>query len=306
MSTPQHPAPTGAEATAPIPTVGTSGEGNPATASVPPHSATVPPAVVATDIVLKGEEGVVFGPLNFTIPGRGLTVLTGRGGSGRTALALVLSGRMKLSSGTLEVQGETNRSTINKQVAIAGVDTIDELDREVTLRTVLTEHRSWSKPWFSWTRTADDDYLVELLGDVYGERTLPPLDVYIAQLSAYDRILIRIALALHPANHREITMLVMDDLEQVHELDERFMLVRTLDRLAQTMPVVVNSVNPLPEGLVPGHTSMELFTDAHHVQPENPGYSAAVMPFIYAAAGARPAVSTTPAATTTNPQEATK
>ena len=53
----------------------------------------VAPAVIADDIALSAAEGRVFGHLSFTVPGSGLTVLSGRGGSGRTSLALSISGR---------------------------------------------------------------------------------------------------------------------------------------------------------------------------------------------------------------------
>ena len=56
-------------------------------------------AVTAVNLALRGTEGPVFGPLTFTAPASGLTVLSGRGGSGRTALALTLAGRMASTTG---------------------------------------------------------------------------------------------------------------------------------------------------------------------------------------------------------------
>ncbi|AZA12616.1 hypothetical protein CCHOA_00940 [Corynebacterium choanae] len=237
------------------------------------HGATtdVPPAVVANGIAVYGGEGVVYGPLNVEIPGVGLTILTGRGGSGRTALALTLSGRMKIAEGELTVLGETKRSAIRKRVAIAGVDEIDAIDRDVKLKTVITEHRAWSSGFLRWITRADDDYYRSLCGDIFGDRDLPPLDAYVSQISALDRYLIRIALALAPVGGHEIGMLVMDDLEQVHEFSDRIILVNTLARLAERFPVVVNAVNPLPQQLVANYTLIELFTDAGHLSPEHDG-----------------------------------
>lgn len=229
------------------------------------------PAVTAHDIELVCEEGRVFGPLNLTIPSTGLTILTGRAGSGRTALALCLAGRMKLTRGTLNVLGHTKLSEINKIVAIAGVDEIDALDRELTIRTILGEHRAWSKRWLSWTTRADDDYYRSLCADVFGDRDLPPLDAYVAQISPLDRLLIRISLALAPASRTPIEMLVMDDLDQVVDADERALLVHLLTRIATRMPVVVNSQNPLPADTEGVTTHIELFTDGHHLQPEHTG-----------------------------------
>ncbi|MBN9645217.1 hypothetical protein JZY06_11430 [Corynebacterium sp. CCM 8862] len=231
----------------------------------------IPPAVIARGIAVTGDEGPVYGPLDVTIPGTGLTILTGRGGSGRTALALTISGRMRPNTGELTVLGMTRRSQIRRRVAIAGVDDIDLIDRDVRLRTIVTEHRAWGTPWIKWVKKADQEYYESLCAKVYGQRDLPPLDAYVSQISGLDRYLIRIALALRPADGNEIGMLVMDDLEQVHEFTDRVILMNILARLAEEIPVVVNAVNPLPEFLVPDYTLIELFTDAGHLLPANPG-----------------------------------
>lgn len=204
-------------------------------------------AVTAQGITLEGSEGLVYGPLDFQIPATGLVVLSGRGGSGRTALALTLSGRMKPSGGKLTVLGETKPTKIRLKVAIAGVEAIDQLDRDVRVKTVLNEHRAWSSLWIVWRPQVDQTYYENLCQPVFGDRRLPPLSAYISEIPALDRILLRIALALHPAHGRPIEMLVMDDLEQVHEDSDRQQLIDTLSRLATTMPVVVNAVNPLPD-----------------------------------------------------------
>ncbi|WP_246389046.1 hypothetical protein [Corynebacterium incognita] len=175
---------------------------------------------------------------------------------------------MKLSHGRLEVAGETKPARIRRTVAVAGIDAIDALDRDVRVRTVLTEHRGWSRPWLSWTSRVDEDYYEALCADVFGHRPLPPLDAYVAQLSSLDRILLRIALALRPATGSEIKLLIMDDLDQVRESADRAALLDTLVRLAERFPVVINSVNPLPAESAPPHQSIELFTDHHHLQPE--------------------------------------
>ena len=198
-------------------------------------------AVTAVNLALRGTEGPVYGPLTFTAPASGLTVLSGRGGSGRTALALTLAGRMASTTGEVTVLGKTKRSKIRQMVAVAGVEQIDALDRDVTIRTALSEHLNWTVP-----RRASQEYYEHLCGRVFGQRDLPPLNSYVSQISALDRILIRIALALHPASHQPIRMLVMDDLEQVRELDDRLQLVQILTELSQVIPVIVMAVNPLP------------------------------------------------------------
>ena len=82
-------------------------------------------------------------------------------------------------------------------------------------------------------------------------RDLPPLDSYVSQLPSLDKLLLRVALALKPAHGHEIDMLIMDDLEQVHSFTDREFLLHTLDRLAERMTVVVNSVNPIDDCVQP-------------------------------------------------------
>lgn len=228
----------------------------------------VAPAVVARGIAVRGEEGPAYGPLDVEIPGEGLSVLNGRGGSGRTALALTISGRMKMSEGELSVLGESQPKKIRDMVALAGVESIDALDRNVRVHEILTEHRAWSKLWFTWTKPADEAYRNELCSEVFGERDLPPMDVYVSNLASLDRILLRICLALRPANGTHIKMLVMDDFEQVREQEDRIILLDALTRIAKTMPVVLNAVNPIEDF---PHHKIELFTDAAHLQPKNTG-----------------------------------
>ena len=119
-------------------------------------------AVTAVNLALRGTEGPVYGPLTFTAPASGLTVLSGRGGSGRTALALTLAGRMASTTGEVTVLGETKRSKIRQMVAVAGVEQIDALDRDVTIRTALSEHLNWSRWWWTVPRRASQEYYEHL------------------------------------------------------------------------------------------------------------------------------------------------
>ncbi|RAV31301.1 ATP-binding cassette domain-containing protein [Corynebacterium heidelbergense] len=223
------------------------------------------PSVYAEDLTLIGDEGPVFGPLNFSVPPRGITVLTGTGGSGRTALALVLAGRMKPTKGKLSVLGMSKPRDIRRHVAIAGVDQIDLLERSVTVRDILNENKAWQRNWFLPYRKADTKDLQYYCGAVYGQRPFPPLDAYISQIPTLDKILLRISLSLHPVNGDHIDMLVVDDVEQVREIGDRIELLNIFARLAEHMPVIVNSVNELPPGS-PDHIEVELNTNAGHVE----------------------------------------
>lgn len=239
-----------------------------------PHAA---PSVTATELELTAEEGSVFGPVSFTLGATGLTAITGPGESGRTALSLVISGRMKPTGGTVEVLGMTAPAQIRRHVALAGVDQLDELPRSVRVRDILTENKAWSRPWYRPTSRATQDELVAVCAPVFGDRDLPPLDAWISDLTSLDRLLLRISLSLRPshpgrsAGGRDIRMLVMDDLEQVREHHDRAVLVHLLARMAGNMPVIVNTVNPLPPD-APAHTVVQLGEDPSHLQPVHSGW----------------------------------
>ncbi|WP_245557347.1 ABC transporter ATP-binding protein [Corynebacterium terpenotabidum] len=230
-------------------------------------------AVIADAVEVVAEEGLVFGPLSFTLAPLGMTVLGGAGGSGRTALSLVLSGRMKPSSGAVEVLGCADRKQIWRHVALAGVDQLDELPRSVRVADILTENKSWSQRWYRLVRRATEDGLADLCSDVFGTRDLPPLDAWVSDLSSLDRLLLRICLALRPAHGGEIRMLVMDDFEQIREARDRDILLGILGRLAERMPVVLNSCNPLPE-TAPPHQVVSLDTYGTHIRPTHDGLPA--------------------------------
>lgn len=229
-------------------------------------------SVVAKGLSLEGNEGPVYGPLSFTVPARGLTILSGSGGGGRTALALTIAGRMKPGSGELRVLDHTKRAEIRDRVAIAGVEQVDLLDRDVTVKTLLTEHLNWSRHWWSLRKTADQDYLENIASEIFGPRSLPPLDAYVSELHGVDKHLLRMALALHPANGHDIELLVVDDLEQIHEVADQYLLLMRLAEISKDIPVIVNAVNPIPDGLIEIQQVIELDTEGGHIRPRHTGY----------------------------------
>lgn len=237
-----------------------------------PDAAT-PPAIIAKDLSLAAEGGPVYGPLTFTVPNQGVTILSGKGGSGRTALALTLAGRMKADSGTLEVLGHSKLRDIRTRVAIAGVEQVDLLDRDVTVRTLLSEHLNWSLPWWHLAKKADEEYLEDIAGAVFGPRSLPPIDAYVSALPGLDRHLLRMALALQPAHGHDTELLVIDDLEQIHEIADRNLLLLRVGEIAKDIPVVVNATNPIPDNLIDIAANVELDTDRSHIRPEHTGNS---------------------------------
>lgn len=70
-----------------------------------------------------------------------LTAVTGESGSGRTSLLLTLAGRMKPTAGELTVAGRSRPREIRKVAAMALVDGVTDLDRQLTVRDHLRERR---------------------------------------------------------------------------------------------------------------------------------------------------------------------
>lgn len=224
-------------------------------------------AAVARNLYAEGEEGPIFGPLDFGIPQTGLTVFSGPAGSGRTALSLVLSGRMAPSSGDLDILGLVKDRDVRRHVALAGVPQVDELERSVTVADIVTESKAWAAPWYKRVTKADTGDLSALCAEVYGDRELPDLSIYVSELSALDNMLLRICFALRPAHKERPSMLVVDDIEQLADLSDQRDVLRILAGLAENMAVVVTTVNPL-DGHSPPHLAIDL-TPGRGV-PESP------------------------------------
>jgi energy-coupling factor transporter ATP-binding protein EcfA2 len=200
-----------------------------------------PPAIVARGIAVRGPWGPVYGPLDLEIPRGGLTVLVAAPGSGRTALLMTLAGRMKPTSGTLDVMGDTRASAIFGRSAIAGVTELDGVSESVTVRDLLTERMRWDAAWYRLVRRADADDLARVCGPVFGPLPLPALTAYVDQLTEVDALLLRIALA----NTVAPPLLVVGSLDQVDEDGSRAELVRRLVDLGERQTVVTASANPV-------------------------------------------------------------
>ncbi len=248
------------------------------------NSTSEAPAIIADQLSLSGTEGLVYRPTTFEIPATGMSAIVGRTGSGRTALAITLAGRMVPGNGYLNVLGhevygseEDEQSSrerrkalknIRTQAAIAGVEQIDLLDRDLRLKAILTEHRAWSAPWFSWQPAADEEYFEEIARPVFGDDELPPLDAYVSEIRGVEKHMLRIALALRPVHNTEVKLLVVDDIEQVHELNDRMLLLERFAEIAQSIPVVLTAANPVPEEFIAKERQIDLRNDKNAMTDE--------------------------------------
>ncbi|KRC61629.1 hypothetical protein ASE14_12365 [Agromyces sp. Root81] len=195
--------------------------------------------VRAHELALQSKRGPVYGPVN-VVADRGLTVLHGPAGSGRTCLLLTLAGRMKPSSGTAEVLGHElprRARPVQRATAIAGFQGIDTLEESVTVGAAIRERAAWLAPWWAVVRRTDDAELRRVLAPVFGEVPLPSADTVIWDLDEVQTVLLRIALAMMS----EPEVLFFDQIEQLQAPSARLTLWRRLDAIVRSGTAVVAS-----------------------------------------------------------------
>lgn len=204
-------------------------------------------AVHARGLSLHGRRGLVYGPLDLDLPSGRLTVLHGAQGGGRSSLLLTIAGRMVPDArARLIVLGEElprARGTVQRRAAIAGFAGIDDLDEAVTVGATVSERLAWLSPWYRRTPRVDQAAVDRLLRPVYGERPLPRVDCRVHDLDEVDVMLLRIGLAMA----QEPALLVVDDVDQVHDSRRRQFVWSRLEAIAACGTTVVASIASLDE-----------------------------------------------------------
>lgn len=204
-------------------------------------------AVRARGLALHGHRGVVYGPVDLDVPAGTLTVVHAPQGGGRSSLLLTLAGRMVPDrGGDLVVLGEPlprGRRAVQRRAAIAGFAGIDDLDESVTVAAVLRERIAWLSPWYRRVPHVDQATLERLTAAVYGDRPVPRADARVHDLDEVDVMLLRIALALT----QRPELLVVDDVDQVHDTQRRQFVWSRLEAIAATGTTVVAAVASLDE-----------------------------------------------------------
>jgi len=204
-------------------------------------------AVHARGLQLHGARGAVYGPVDLDVPAGTLAVVQGPQGGGRSSLLLTLAGRMVPdASSRLTVLGEPlprRRNAVQRRAAIAGFAGIDDLDESVTVGEVVRERLAWLSSWYRRTPRVDQAAFARLAAPVFGERPLPRTSTLVWDLDEVDAMLLRVTLAMaqHPA------LLVVDDVDQVHDSRRRQTVWTRLEALAAAGTTVVASVASLDE-----------------------------------------------------------
>ena len=208
-------------------------------------------AVEARGLRLTGERGSIYGPLDVDVAEGTLAVLRGPQGSGRTSLLLTLAGRMiPDASSNLVVLGHTlpgDRMAVQRQAALAGFAGIDELDDSVTVADHVRERLAWLSPWYRRQRRPDQAVVDTVLAPAFGDLPVPAADTVVWHLDEVEALLLRVGLAMAQAPR----LLVVDDLDQVHDPARRELVWDRLEALAHDgLTVIASSAAPAPRTLL--------------------------------------------------------
>lgn len=184
-------------------------------------------AIDVRDAAVTGPRGPVFGPLT-ALSDRPVTVVRGSRGTGRTSLLLAITGRMRLSEGSLVALGAAKPAEIRRRTGIAGFAEIDALEPAVTLGATLRERLAWAMPWYRRTPRITPELASELLGEAFGEYAQPDPDTLVRELDPAEEMLVRISLALIERPE----LLAIDDFDALRDPAERAIVAERLNALA--------------------------------------------------------------------------
>ncbi len=206
-------------------------------------------AIHARDLRLDGRRGPVYGPLDLDVPTGTIAAVIGGRGSGRTALLLTLTGRMKSSDGVLTVLEQDlprHRSRVQRRSAIAGSNEIDALDSDLSVGEVLREQASLLGPWWRPSTPSGEALVDEHLRGIFDDIEVPSATTHVWGLADDQLLALRIALALMS----EPDLLAVDDVDQVVDPTARARLASTLTGIAAGgITVLQAGADPLPTPL---------------------------------------------------------
>ncbi|MFR9728501.1 ATP-binding cassette domain-containing protein [Saccharopolyspora sp. MS10] len=103
-------------------------------------------SIVARGITATGPEGIVFENVDARVYPGELAVVLGEGGTGRTALLLALSGRLRIVAGRIEVDEAPRRpSLVRRAIVPARLSPGFELEGRLRVREAIRERRCTSR-----------------------------------------------------------------------------------------------------------------------------------------------------------------
>lgn len=198
-------------------------------------------AVIEADSIgVDASWGHIYGPISLRVFEGGVTVLSGPGGRGRTALLLTLAGRMKPTTGKLTSFGKPNAvKFLFDQAAIGFIDEIDEIEQTISVRDVVTEQIRWRAPWYKWVRQSRVADLEQVCRPVFGDLPLPSMDAYVEELPELTAALFRISVA----NIQRPPLLVVGGIDRLTRIDNSLTVLDRLVELGRTQTVITADIN---------------------------------------------------------------
>ncbi|WGW13291.1 ATP-binding cassette domain-containing protein [Saxibacter everestensis] len=208
-------------------------------------------AVAVTDLGLAVRGRTIYQDVSFTAAAGSLVIVNGPSGSGRTTLLLALAGRMKPTTGHLEVLGHElprESSTVQRSVALAEMHGVNPLEPALSIHDHVRERISGLSPWYKPMIPARRYQAARtLLEDLAGSVGISASDeaTLVRDLHPLERSTVGIGLALLA----EPRILVVDNVDSILDAGQRTALWELLRQIcADGSTVVASCVElPLPE-----------------------------------------------------------
>lgn len=199
--------------------------------------------IQADGVAIRTKRGGVFAGVSFSLrPGEVLAVC-GSGGSGRTSLLLAMSGRMRLSEGTLAIDYKRLPGAgpwARRNSSVCPAPTIDPLVENMRVSEELRRAELLAGP--RWRRPLQREALLNLVGFGAAEHDL------VGDLGPVDRSKLRLVLGMVAAT----PLVVLDDLgDQVPASGHEALwngIRACADATGATL--VASSLEPVPARLV--------------------------------------------------------
>ncbi|WP_049828875.1 ATP-binding cassette domain-containing protein [Arthrobacter sp. RIT-PI-e] len=115
------------------------------------------PALSVDDLTLRAGKRTIFEDVTFDVPGGSLAVLAGASGSGKTALALALAGRLDVTTGRATVLGQDlprRAGRVRRRVGFTGNSTVVPLDETLTVKHHVADAVRLAGPWWDLSATS--------------------------------------------------------------------------------------------------------------------------------------------------------
>ncbi|MEU0882515.1 ATP-binding cassette domain-containing protein [Lentzea sp. NPDC005914] len=149
---------------------------------------------------VNGGHGPLLRPTSLTVKPGELTLVAGEPGTGHTALALLLSGRMKPSTGTVS----PDPKILRKQVVLVDAPEVNEPEDSLTLSAVVGEELAMNG--MRSGKKAVHDWLVEHAADEHASKRFE-------HVPAHTRCAVMLELA---AERPGVTTLILDCPDRYH------------------------------------------------------------------------------------------